>query len=110
MRVALDATPLTLSSGGLTRYTAELSRALAAEHERDDFFLLSDQPFEMPSASATNLRAGRSPQSWLDRKWWLAGLNREMDEQRMASRREPRSQPDALVDRPGDCDDDSDGE
>jgi len=79
MRVALDATPLTLTSGGLARYAAELSRALAAEYERDEFFLLSDQPFAMPSGSPANLRAGRQPQTWTDRKWWTYGLNREMD-------------------------------
>jgi glycosyltransferase involved in cell wall biosynthesis len=78
MRVALDATPLTLSSGGLARYTAELARALAAEYERDEFFLLSDQPFAMPPGSLANLRSARAPQSWLDRKWWLWGLDREM--------------------------------
>src|SRR5579859_7304825 len=79
MRVALDATPLTLSSGGLARYTAELARAMAAEYEREDLFLLSDQPFAMPSGSPPNLRCGRPPRSWIDRRWWLWGLDREMD-------------------------------
>jgi glycosyltransferase involved in cell wall biosynthesis len=79
MRVALDATPLTLTSGGLARYTAELARALAIEYERDDFCLLSDQPFAMPLSGPTNLRSGRSPQSGLDRKWWLWSLDREMN-------------------------------
>ena len=48
MRVALDATPLTLSSGGLPRYVSELSIALASEFPEDIYSLLSDQPFPMP--------------------------------------------------------------
>ena len=48
MRVALDATPLALTTGGLTRYTAELSRALAERYPGSDFVLLSDQAFTMP--------------------------------------------------------------
>jgi glycosyltransferase involved in cell wall biosynthesis len=56
MRVALDATPLTLSSGGLRRYTEELSGALAAAFPDDIYTLLAP-------------RAG----SYLDKKWWLIG-------------------------------------
>ena len=48
MRVAIEAASLTLSSGGLSRYTAELSLALARCFPEDEFFLLSDQPFRMP--------------------------------------------------------------
>ena len=79
MRIALDATPLTLTSGGLARYTAELARALAEQSESEDFFLLSDRRFAMPCGSPANLRSGRGPQNWADRKWWLWGLDREMD-------------------------------
>ena len=60
MRVALDATPLTLSSGGLCRYTYELSRALAREFPDDEFFLLSDQPFPMPAGCSQSDGLGRS--------------------------------------------------
>jgi hypothetical protein len=41
MRVAIDATPLTLSSGGLRRYTQELSVALAENFPQDEFILVS---------------------------------------------------------------------
>jgi hypothetical protein len=65
MRVALDATPLTLAGGGLRRYTLELSRALAAEFPADEFVLTSDQ---LPGA----------PRGFLDRRWWSWGLNRAL--------------------------------
>jgi len=48
MRVAVDATPLILSSGGLARYTLELSQALATEFPGDEYFLVSDQKFALP--------------------------------------------------------------
>ena len=44
MRVALDATPLLLSSGGLARYTAELSVALAENYPADEFVLRFQKP------------------------------------------------------------------
>ncbi len=77
MRVALDATPLTLSSGGLARYTAELSLALAHEFSDDEFSLISDQPFRMPPEAPCNLRAGLPPSNARERRWWLWGANRE---------------------------------
>ena len=43
MRVAVDATALSLTSGGLARYTAELVSALAAEFPEDEYSLISDQ-------------------------------------------------------------------
>src|SRR5215468_7799057 len=58
MRVALDATPLTLSSGGLTRYTQEVARALASQFPEDEYCLISS--------------AGR-------RLWWSWRVQREMD-------------------------------
>lgn len=73
MRIALDATPLTVSTGGIARYTAELAGALAAEFPADEFWLLSDQAWQAP-LHAPNLRAGSPPRSWLARRWWLAGL------------------------------------
>jgi glycosyltransferase involved in cell wall biosynthesis len=78
MRVALDATPLTLSSGGLRRYTGELSVALAREFPADDFVLLSDQDFPMPAGGLSNLRQGSPPRGWMERRWWLWGVQREM--------------------------------
>src|SRR5260221_113951 len=79
MRVALDATPLVLTSGGLARYTAELSRALADRYPEDEFVLLSDQAFTMPEPHRGNLRAGGHPRNALERRWWLWGVEREMD-------------------------------
>src|SRR6266849_2991988 len=56
MRVAIDATPLTLSSGGLARYTSELTQALSAQFPEDEYTLVS---------AAEPL-------------WWLWGAQREM--------------------------------
>ncbi len=80
MRVAIDATPLTLSSGGLARYTSELSTALAREFSDDNFTLVSDQPFAMPSPLPNLQRAGR-PRTFLEKRWWSWGLNRELARQ-----------------------------
>src|SRR5438128_10373894 len=65
MRVAFDATPLTLTSGGLARYTAELVSALAAQFPADEYHLISDQT--------------RPARNALERRWWLWGVSREMD-------------------------------
>ena len=78
MRVAIDATPLTLSSGGLRRYTWELSRALAENFPQDEFLLVSDQPFAMPPLAPANLSRGGGPHHPAERRWWLWGLAREL--------------------------------
>ncbi len=75
--IALDATPLTVSTGGVGRYTMELARALAAEYPDDQYWLLSDQPFHTQH-TAPNLHKGSGPQNSAERKWWLWGLDREM--------------------------------
>ena len=77
MRVLVEATPLTLSSGGLGRYTSELSVALARCYPDDEFYLASDQSFSMPAAAPANLRRGGGPRSGAERRWWLWGLGRE---------------------------------
>lgn len=77
MRVAIEATPLTLSSGGLARYTAELSTALARTFPSDEFVLISDQPFEMPPQPPPNLTRGGGPRNAIERRWWLWGIARE---------------------------------
>ena len=82
MRVAIDATPLTLSSGGLRRYVEELSVALAGNFPQDEFFLVSDQPFQTPHTAPLNLRRGGGPRYATERRWWLWGLDREL--QRLA--------------------------
>src|SRR5258708_6190250 len=63
MRVAVDATPLALTSGGLARYTSELVSALSAQFPEDEYRLVSD-------TSAANA---------LERRWWLWGVRREME-------------------------------
>jgi glycosyltransferase involved in cell wall biosynthesis len=75
---ALDATPLTVSTGGVTRYTAELARALAAQNPLDQYWLLSDQPFAIPAPVPANLHKGEGPRTAAERRWWLWGLKREM--------------------------------
>jgi alpha-1,3-rhamnosyl/mannosyltransferase len=76
--LALDATPLILSSGGLLRYVTELSLALAREFPQDTFQLLSDQPFEMPVGSPPNLTSVATGRHHL--RWWLHGLRRTLKE------------------------------
>jgi len=78
MRVAMEAASLALTSGGLARYTSELSLALARSFPDDEFFLLSDQPFRMPPGAPPNLKRGGGPRNAVDRRWWLWGLQREM--------------------------------
>lgn len=77
MRVVMEATPLSLSSGGLARYTSELSLALARLFPQDDFLLTSDQLFRAPPGAAGNLRSNSGPRRGLERRWWLWGLGRE---------------------------------
>jgi len=76
--IALDATPLTVSTGGVGRYTLELALALAAEYPNDQYWLLSDQVFRPPTALPPNLHTGEGPRNQAERKWWLWGLEREM--------------------------------
>lgn len=64
MRVALDGTPLTLTSGGLRRYTLELLEALRREFPLDRFEVVSDQL--------------TPPSNVLERRWWTLGLPRAL--------------------------------
>jgi glycosyltransferase involved in cell wall biosynthesis len=77
MRVVIEATPLSLSSGGLLRYTTELSLALARCFPNDEYILVSDQPFAMPQGAPLNLNRGGGPRNTAERRWWLWGLTRE---------------------------------
>lgn len=63
MIVAIDGTPLTVSSGGVRRYTTELTRALQANYPEDEIHILSDQ---------------LQPVAGLDRRWWTIGVQRAM--------------------------------
>jgi glycosyltransferase involved in cell wall biosynthesis len=78
MRVAIEAASLSLTSGGLARYTSELSLALARSFPADEFYLISDQPFHMPSPAPPNLLRGGGPRNAMERRWWLWGMAREM--------------------------------
>ncbi len=80
VRIALDATPLVLTSGGLQRYVAELSLALAREFPEDHYSLLSDQPFELPDSHPTNLTSPNTPAH--GKRWWLTGLRRALQAER----------------------------
>src|SRR5215469_1207271 len=79
MRIAIEAASLALTSGGLARYTGELSLALARAFPGDEFFLVSDQPFRMPADAPANLKRGGGPRNAMERRWWLWGLPRELD-------------------------------
>ena len=78
VKIALDATPLTIPTGGERRYTTELSRALAETFPEDEFWLLSDQPFDHPAPDITNLKTGLGPRNPMERRWWLWGLQSEI--------------------------------
>lgn len=78
MIAALDATPLTVPTGGVKRYTTELARALAVGYPDDQYWLISDQKFKMPEPLLQNLHKGDGPHSAAERRWWLWGINREM--------------------------------
>lgn len=77
MLVAIDATPLTEPAGGIARYTGELTAALAAEFPEDEYWLVSDQQWDA-AGTAPRVRVGRLPDTWLRRRWWLAGLPLEL--------------------------------
>ncbi len=78
MRVAIEGAALGLTSGGLARYTGELSLALARTFPEDEFYLVSDRPFPMPQAPPGNLKRGGGPRNAAERRWWLWGLTREL--------------------------------
>ncbi|HUS05639.1 MAG TPA: glycosyltransferase family 1 protein [Bryobacteraceae bacterium] len=79
MNVALDATPLSVATGGVRRYTEELTRALGLKFPVDRFHLISDQRFrvtrEMPGN--VSVQAGKTARS-LSRRWWTIGLPLEL--------------------------------
>jgi glycosyltransferase involved in cell wall biosynthesis len=75
---ALDATPLTVPTGGVARYTGELARALAQRFPDDQYWLVSDQVFSLPREAPPNLRAAAGPRNVAERRWWLWGLHQEL--------------------------------
>ena len=81
MRIALDATPLTLPAGGVRRYLVELVRAMCAAFPDDELHLLTDQRDWIPEddfGAVANLvttpPAGTGPFG----KWWSLGLPAEL--------------------------------
>jgi glycosyltransferase involved in cell wall biosynthesis len=77
MKIALDATPLTVPSGGVRRYTEELCMALAQTFPEDQFWLLCDQSFSAP-CSRSNVKIGQGARNMLERRWWSWGLQGEI--------------------------------
>jgi glycosyltransferase involved in cell wall biosynthesis len=67
MIIGIDATPLTVETGGIRRYTEELARALARE-PGDQLHLLSDQPFSFPSGANLHVHPANGG------RWWSVGL------------------------------------
>jgi len=83
--IALDATPLTVPTGGVQRYTLELAKALVKHFPDDEYWLLSDQAFPMPEADfpiagevPRNMHCGEVPRTFAERRWWLWGVHQEM--------------------------------
>src|SRR6516225_8113534 len=76
--IALDATPLSVPTGGVARYTLELARALAFRFPADFYWLLSDQHIPPLAGTPPNLNIGGNRGNPLSRKWWMLGLQREM--------------------------------
>jgi glycosyltransferase involved in cell wall biosynthesis len=68
--ICLDATPLTMTSGGLPRYVSELGAALVEGFPSDKIVVSSDQPF--PAI----LQKLPGPANWFERRWWLYGAER----------------------------------
>lgn len=77
MRIALDATPLTVPSGGARRYVEELTRALCDTFPEDRIWLLCDRKVSLP-VDRPNLAAGAGPRNVLERRWWSWGLQGEI--------------------------------
>lgn len=75
---ALDATPLVEPTGGIARYTSELSQALGRCFADDAWWLISDQPVAPLPGAPPNLRVSAAPRRRLARRWWLFGARAEI--------------------------------
>jgi glycosyltransferase involved in cell wall biosynthesis len=73
MRVAIEAASLASGTGGLARYTTQLSLALARAFPEDRYALISDQPFPLPDGAPPNLERAAGPRGAIERRWWLWG-------------------------------------
>ncbi|MCC6366659.1 MAG: glycosyltransferase family 4 protein [Bryobacterales bacterium] len=77
MKVALDATPLTETTGGIRRYTIELANALHRCFPQDEYLLVSDQSYQHPRCAGVRCAQGRA------KRWWLYGLPRFLAHERV---------------------------
>jgi glycosyltransferase involved in cell wall biosynthesis len=71
LRVVLDATPLSVATGGIRRYTEQLTQGLRTLGHQ--VLLASDQPL-------IGAEADLSPKDSFDQKWWSWGLPRQLAE------------------------------
>ena len=76
MKIGIDATPLTVATGGIARYTRELALALARCFPDDQLWLVSDQAFPVFEEQPISLRRYQASGGILERRWWLFGLPR----------------------------------
>jgi glycosyltransferase involved in cell wall biosynthesis len=78
MIIVLDGTPLSVAKGGIARYAAQLSLALAGGFPDDHYILASDTAYETPAGAPPNLTRAPAPASILERRWWSVGLPRAL--------------------------------
>jgi glycosyltransferase involved in cell wall biosynthesis len=76
MRIVLDGTPLSVSTGGIRRYTEQLAEALAVQNPEDQIYLVSDQSLARPPVTKLpNIHIEDSPPSGWGKRWWSIGLS-----------------------------------
>lgn len=78
VKVALDATPLTVQKSGIGEYAYQLARHLALRYPQDEFLLVSNFPFP-PVTGIPNLRSQYCTTNWISGRWWLVGLPRILE-------------------------------
>jgi len=85
LRIAIDATPLTVPAGGIRRYVVELTRALGGAFPQDEIHLLSDQNFQAPAPlhELRNVVTGGGLGKGIRRHWWSVGLPWELERRRI---------------------------
>ncbi len=83
MKVALDATPLTVPKSGIGEYTQQLALHLAKRFPEDEFLLISNFRFA-PVLGTSNLRSLICPTNWISGHWWLFGLSRVLEQEEVS--------------------------
>ena len=86
LRVALDATPLSVQAGGIRRYVVELVGALAEQFPDDEYHLLTDQPVPARPeewADLPNIVTEAPRSNPFASKWWSLGLPLEIARRRI---------------------------